>query len=356
MFDTLLWQIAEQRRKANIDKQNIQVVRRRKRAYWEYICAWQKSATPGTLRQWDGSQYRTLGEYVRDVTTIREATFIAKAFWYSDYNDLGSTSEMNALFEFSTPINLYDVSVGVMEKYAIICAGGLTTDTYYPAFRNDLKDTHDKLIGYGWQEGNIYAYLWDKPAGDFIGLDGPCSDTNVVNAFADVGTKITADDFFFFMVISHGNNDNPNTWFGLGPANPWNWVYIKNVPGQNSLPSSKYAGQIGTTPVRSVWLIHCCYSGNEPFEALGMNAPGRIVISATQDRNEETATLGLDHWGLFKAPLYDGFALSMGSFGNPQSVGYAFNKGQYAANHNGQWTSYHPRMLSYWCDAYTTYW
>ncbi|MDO9634680.1 MAG: hypothetical protein Q7J05_06505 [Paludibacter sp.] len=91
------------------------------------------------------------------------------------------------------------------------------------------------------------------------------------------------------------------------------------------------------------------------------NVPGRIVISSTQDRDEETWTANAfnNHWGFFKNSYNDnGFAFSMGSFLEPKSVGYAFDKGYYAANHNGimGWTNYHPGMQDYGCDAYTMYW
>ncbi|MDO9634679.1 MAG: hypothetical protein Q7J05_06500, partial [Paludibacter sp.] len=325
----------------------------------DYVIRITYKSNPGSngyVRQWDGSSYHKLGEYTAD-GLWHTSTYIAKAFWCFDYNGANPTYAMNALFEFSKSIYVDEISIGVMEKYAIICAGGSPTDSYYPAFRNDLKDTHDKLIGYGWQEGNVYTYCWDKTAGDFVGLDGPCSNTNVVNAFADVGNKITTDDFFFFMIISHGNNDDASTKFTFGPESPYQRVHINQV-GTKYLMLPEYAGQIGAKPVRSVWLIHCCFTGNEPFQALG-NVPGRIVISSTQDRVELTKTslYPYNHWAFFQNKIGDhGFAKSMGTPTTPNSIGYSFDKGQTTANYNGALDSYHPRMLYYGCDAYITYW
>jgi len=332
----------------------------------DYVIRITYKSNPGSngyVRQWDGSSYHKLGEYTAD-GLWHTSTYIAKAFWCFDYNGANPTYAMNALFEFSKSIYVDEISIGVMEKYAILLSGAASGD-WYPAFTNDLQDTYDKLISYKWASENVYSYLWASAGSSWI--DGSCNDNNVKYAFSEVGNKITPDDFFFFMVISHGFRDSIGSGFSLGPASPIKYIYYKGDSSTSNLMSADYGGKIGSKPFRSVWLLHSCYSGTDPFSALE-GVSGRIVISCSED-NERTKTCGFadQHWGFFRAyevwlvwaTWHDGFALSMGSPVNPQSVSFAYEKGEYAATHNGwrgEGNKYNPKIRYYNCDPDKVYW
>jgi hypothetical protein len=183
-------------------------------------------------------------------------------------------------------------------------------------FGNDLRETRNALVNnYGWFDmpgkDNVYCYDRDKSAGDFTGCDGPAGDTGrnyVQEAFENIGDKITANDFFFFMVITHGQKKYDGSGirddshrigfsFSIGPIDPKG---VDEFPGGSFI--TDYVNHLRVNPARSVWLMHCCFSDGYPNAILG-GVPGRIIISGTDGINAETWTevWGEDHWAYFKS-------------------------------------------------------
>ncbi len=163
----------------------------------------------------DGSAYHAIGTYARD-GQWHTATFIAKAFWAYDYNGAGHaerTSEaeplyccctgaentwgMNELFEFSSGVYVSEVSVGVMEKYAILIGGGDTdASKNFDAFWIDTKEMYNVLVNrYGYHPENVYLQLWDHQKGykDGIYIDGPAEWEVNANNLSAYGLGINYD-------------------------------------------------------------------------------------------------------------------------------------------------------------------
>jgi len=301
------------------------------------------SGTPtyGYFRQYDGynKAYRTLGKYIADDAWHTE-TFIAKAFWNYDYNGANPTYAMNSLFEFSRRLWVDEISVGVMEKYAILIGGGDTTaEDNHAAFKNDFSETYIKLKQYNdWKDENMYCFLWDQVSdyyynGNWVDIDGMATNYSFINATIEIGNKITEDDFFLLVEVSHG----------IEVASPDDGTiqFYKDVPGGDEkhmristrasisnppLCLKNYLDNNIDNCARSVIIAQSCYSGYAP---LGLRKSNRIIMSATQTNEESWTTYGKDHWAF----LY-GAISSAGNMGSPETLEYFFDKGYKRARDN----------------------
>ncbi|MBI5000279.1 MAG: hypothetical protein HZB92_01950 [Euryarchaeota archaeon] len=320
------------------------------------------SSTPGKFRTWDGLQYRDLGEYKRD-NVIRDETFIVKAFWFNDVNELGYTSEMNVFLDFSTEITLYDVSVGVMEKYAILIGGGDTNGPdNHPAFTNDFFEMYSKLKAYqDWKDENIYAYLWDKTNTYDQRIDGNANISNLRFAIMDIGRKITYDDLFFFVEICHGFDHATDGSFQLyntttnfedlimfSISKPSYPVTLKSL--LDTCISDRYA--------RMIFIAQSCYSGHAVTNLASHN---RIIMSASQSHEMTYTNRGNPptHWAFickgsrsqFPYPDIPGFLLTIGASTDPRTLEYGFDNGCNAAVFNGNPSN--PQVYNHDLSMYT---
>ena len=254
--------------------------------------------TDGHLRQWNGSAYHAIGTYARD-GQWHTATFIAKAFWAYDYNGAGHTWGMNELFEFNSGVYVSEVSVGVMEKYAILIGGGDTdASKNFDAFWIDTKEMYNVLVNqYGYHPENVYLQFWDHQKGykDGIYIDGPAEWEVNANNLSAYGlginqtlellrAKMTEDDFFYLFINSHG-----------GDTGYFQGCFVQS-DGRTVNARVTYANPGGSdnlnreidkmTYVRSVMVIAACYSGTaingtSAHPEWNMKGEKRIIITNT---------------------------------------------------------------------------
>ena len=175
----------------------------------------------------------------------------------------------NALFEFSKSIYVDEISVGVMEKYAILIGGGDTSASKnYDAFENDLFEMYDKLKQYDdWKDENIYCYLWDKTNAYNWRIDGMATNANIKHGLKSIGSNITDDVgvFLYSDYYDSGGND---------------YIYFVDL-GQ------WLDDYIGNTWARSLFVFASCYSGHAIPEIHESSTKERaIVISATREDEE----------------------------------------------------------------------
>ena len=228
------------------------------------------------------SAYHAIGTYARD-GQWHTATFIAKAFWAYDYNGAGHTWGMNELFEFNSGVYVSEVSVGVMEKYAILIGGGDTdASKNYDAFKNDLFEMYDTLKSYdGWKDGNIYCYLWDKTTAYDWRVDGTATEGNIGYALWQIRASITEDDFFYFFEVSHGGTINGGDYDGEG-------YFVTYFKDQDvGTPFSRLGQDIGLALqnrwARSLFVFASCYSGHGISEIHNNGKiENSIVVSSTR--------------------------------------------------------------------------
>lgn len=316
----------------------------------------------GYVRQLNGGKYETIG------------TYIADGQWHTDWNSKGHTYGMNALFELTKELWVDEISVGVMEKYAILIGGGDTdASKNYDAFKNDLSASYKKLKQYDdWNSDNIYSYLWDENPGYYtidnyrFYLDGMATKNNMESAFRDIGSKITYDDFFYFTFISHASEvSNPaDGAFILCYRPPGGSIVEQAVrfsTHQSGLGDSLKKivdNHIGDRYARSAFIIQTCFSGHA---ITGLAEPNRIVMSATEPSVESKTNVGKGHWAfLWGGTDWDlstipGFLLSTGSSYSPVNLKKSFLAGYEAASSNsfiGIPATSHPMIYN---DGLATY-
>jgi len=235
-------------------------------------------------------------------------TFIAKAFWAYDYNGAGHTWGMNELFEFNSGVYVSEVSVGVMEKYAILIGGGDTdASKNFDAFWIDTKEMYNVLVNqYGYHPENVYLQFWDHQKGykDGIYIDGPADWEVDVNNLAKYGlgitqtlevlrAKMTEDDFFYLFATSHGGMTSEKGGDGTGTFQIYNvesggsndFHYANPRVDRNldrEIDKMSYA--------RCVIVISACGSGTaihgtNAHPEWNLKGDRRIIITST-DKNE----------------------------------------------------------------------
>jgi len=274
------------------------------------------AGSDGKFRQWDGNSYRTLGKYIAD-NNWQTTTFIAKSFWVYDYNGGGHTYSMDALFEFSKGLWVDEIKVGVMEKYAILLAGG--TDCI-PAFENDLYDVYDNLKDYeGWKDENIDCYLWNQPSTYNWRVDGKATRANMEKSFIELGLKITEDDFFMFVEICHalkvGNVKKPI--FLLYSPGGYDTVNIYDDTGQTSLKTFLNRHITGKQP-RTLVILQSCWSG---IGTTQLDLNNRIIMTAGDNDDYVCTTPFEQNWEFIHT-----YSNNVGNRNSPNNLYYAFEK------------------------------
>ncbi len=307
--------------------------------------------TAGSFRQWDGAAYHILGTYIAD-DSWRTITFVAKSMWQYDYGGSSPTYAMNALFEFSRQLWVDDISIGVMEKYAILIGGGDVQSSYnYDMFTNDLFEMYIGLKGYnGWNDNNIFCYLWNQPTGIYyynakpINLDGMATRYNIEQALKEIGAKITPDDFFYFFEVSHGAYWDSSQ--NLPWANKGSFTIYASNPANDQLAFFQLSEMIGTYMgnewSRGVFVFASCYSGHAMSEIhYSSTKQNSIVISSA--RANEIAIGWLvggfltgrddDHAEFLHDDDYQAFTESLGSSSVSNSILQCYYNGYQAAIH-----------------------
>lgn len=165
-------------------------------------------------------------------------------------------------------------------RYAVIVGGGDTaSDKNWPAFTKDSILTYDGLKAYGYTDDNIYCYIWDKSAGSEGGkVDGQATLDNIVNAYLDIGNKLTANDLFYFTEISHGVKDES------GNKLEQFIIYSPYNGGQNSVYSfsqlnTDVTNNVGTHYARAVFVCASCFSG---WATEKITLPNCIIITSAK--------------------------------------------------------------------------
>ena len=312
------------------------------------------------------SAYHAIGPYTRD-GFWHTATFISKAFWAYDYNGAGHaerTSEaeplyhsytgaghtwaMDELFEFNSGVYVSDISVGVMEKYAVVIGGGDPDDPSgnYPAFWNDAKIMYNNLvINYNYLPENVYFHFWNDTKGykDGVYIDGPATSVvptqdqpvrgiGVWDSLEELSNKMTKDDFFILFGRSHGGT-------GCFDFLDGDWKYTEFA---HFIDNSSYA--------RAVLIFSACDSGTaikgtpEHPEA-NLKGANRIIITSTDadeigynevESNSEHGAFLYEGCvdNIYHHYYYPGFLKCMGSIFSPSTVKDAYDCGYNAATHN----------------------
>jgi hypothetical protein len=243
-------------------------------------------------------------------------------------------------------------------RYAVLVGGGALDSTNYAAFNNDFIEMYCKLTfqgNYGgYNYNSIYPYFWEASG-------HPATNWNIINAFKDIRTKITKNDFLFFCVIAHSRAQGNfatvcKNFNGDWVDDDFYYSYIRDlIKGvsftmyDRTLKDPNYVTVPGGNPIqyaRSAFVIQTCYAGSAIPYLTVLNCQGEHpIIMAASKANEiahgenTRSSPPYQHWafiweGRFIG-IYEetkpGFIQNMGDLNNPKSLMNAMNWGATAA-------------------------
>gem|GEM_PF-2022060 len=254
---------------------------------------------------------------------------------YHSYTGAGDTWAMDELFEFNSGVYVSDISIGVMEKYAILVGGGSTdASANFDAFENDLFEMYDtlKTTYDDWKDENIYCYLWDKTNAYNLRVDGQDTQLNIYAGLEEIALRITEDDFFYFFEFSHGEVKTGNGEFITFPA-------VDTSYGQFS---QWLAQTVMNRWARSLFVFASCHSGHgiSEIEEFGP-LKNSIVISATRADEVGYVWVSGEHFRFFYTEGY-GFLHSLKE--GTSSISSAYESGHVAANYYSPIRCSHPLL------------
>jgi hypothetical protein len=161
-------------------------------------------------------------------------------------------------------------AAAAVDRYAVVITGASAGEPYaekYDRWRTALVTTLKRKLGY--QDDHVFVLA--ETANQSIGT---ATRENVIHLFADLRTRLRADDLLLVVLIGHGTTtDNDEAKFNLvGP----------------DLSSSQWAEILKPVPGRLVFADTT--GGSFPF-LRGLSAPGRIVLTATDSAAQAFETI-----------------------------------------------------------------
>ena len=213
-------------------------------------------------------------------------------------------------------------------RYAVIIGGGSeNSDKNYPAFENDLILMFEGLKDYSYTNDNIYCFLWDGSSNAGGRADGAATLDNIVDAFIEIGNKITKNDFFYFFEFCHGTADYDGNFYiyqeYVGEGTPYTYSSL-NTDIQN---------HVGTYYARSVLVFVSCHSGWATEQITLSNS---VVITSSKKDEHSWCWKGTDDTEHVEFLYNDktaapGFLREFGSIDDAESLYDLYWKGYNAA-------------------------
>jgi len=244
-------------------------------------------------------------------------------------------------------------------RYAILIGGDIhpekkdtgeyQPDVSLPAFWNDVKDMYNTLVGkgfvdddvdyFGTEDDHIVVLFWDGTKGDGSVpsiIDNAASVTTVRMALNTFSTKVTKNDLFLFVAISHGgaslfrmrtDEDAQPHHCRYGYPPEYLADYEMNISEINVVPYS-----------RSIVIIQACNSGGAIRNRREIGTDGgtewrtftplmaedRIIVGSSRVDKDSSTISGNAHWKFIHS-----FISKLGS--GDVSVKAAFDSGKSAA-------------------------
>lgn len=170
----------------------------------------------------------------------------------------------------TTPVEAQDVG----QRYAVLIGGLGGSGDYTEKFQNYLFEGHKAFVEHLQFPPEQVIVLAETKLADLDFVTDVSTSENIRSYFADLATKVTADDHVYILLFGHGSYDGERAQL--------------NIP-RRDLSDADYAELVDALPAGRIVFVNTA-SASAPFIEV-LSGPERIVITATRTGTQRNETV-----------------------------------------------------------------
>ena len=162
----------------------------------------------------------------------------------------------------------------------LLCAGFLHAETFYLTIAGlGGEPEYDQRFS-GWAKDLDKLLHTAEPTAKIVTLFGPdATKANIETQLRDIAKQSKPDDTLILMMIGHGSYDETD--------------YKFNLPGPD-LSATELSGLLDKIPAKHQLVVNMTSASGGSI--IGLEKPGRVLITATKTGTEKNATVFARYW------------------------------------------------------------